>query len=143
MLHLETAELFSAWTGQRPVPTLGAGLSPGFREKHAEPKAQDVMVSSLQDSVVGYLYPSAHALGWNIPLPAELKCGKWDIARKVESDRPSRARRSGRNKNDLAARLEWAAEKLGEANSLRLREKVPTLSQRTRKNGTRAKADSE
>src|SRR5205814_1164901 len=66
--------------------------------------------------------------------PTGLKCGKWDIARKVESDRPSRARRSGRNKNDLATRLEWAAEKLREANSLRLREKVPTLSQRTRKN---------
>ena len=26
-----------------------------FREKHAEPKAQDVIVSSLQDSVVAYL----------------------------------------------------------------------------------------
>ena len=39
-----------------------------------------------------------------------------------------------------------ATEKLGKADSLRLREKVPTLSQRTRKNrapGTRAKADSE
>ena len=33
----------------------GAGLSPCFREKHAEPKAQDVIVSSLQDSVVAYL----------------------------------------------------------------------------------------
>ena len=58
VLHLETAELCSAWTGQRPVPTLGAGLSPCFREKQAEPKAQDVIVSSLQDSVVAYLYPA-------------------------------------------------------------------------------------
>ena len=58
VLHLETAELCSAWTGQRPVPTLGAGLSPCVREKHAEPKAQDVIVSSLQDSVVAYLYPA-------------------------------------------------------------------------------------
>jgi len=33
----------------------GAGLSPCFREKHAEPEAQDVIVSSLQDSVVAYL----------------------------------------------------------------------------------------
>src|SRR5207249_68983 len=29
-----------------------------FREKHAEPKAQGVIVSSLQDSVVAYLYPA-------------------------------------------------------------------------------------
>jgi len=29
-----------------------------FREKHAKPKAQDVIVSSLQDSVVAYLYPA-------------------------------------------------------------------------------------
>jgi len=29
-----------------------------FREKHAEPKAQDVIVASLQDSVVAYLYPA-------------------------------------------------------------------------------------
>ena len=91
-------------------------------------------MSSLQNSVVGYLYPSAHALGWNIPPRAELKCGKWDIAGKVESDAlASEALARGVNKNDLAARLEWAAEKLGKADSLRLREKVPTLSQRTRR----------
>src|SRR6266496_5306622 len=54
----KAAELCSAWTGQRPVPTAGAGLSPCFREKHAEPKAQDVIVASLQDSVVAYLYPA-------------------------------------------------------------------------------------
>src|SRR5438552_8831650 len=29
-----------------------------FREKHAEPKAQDVIVTSLQDSLVAYLYPA-------------------------------------------------------------------------------------
>ena len=107
-------------------------MSPCFREKHAEPKAQDVMVSSLQDSVVAISSQRSRA-GLEYSAPAELKCGKWDIARKVESDRPSRARRSGRNKNDLAARLEWAAEKLGKADSLRLREKVPTLSQGTRR----------
>src|SRR5207249_11020061 len=84
------------------------------------------------------IYTQRSRAGLEYSAPTELKCGKWDIARKVESDRPSRARRSGRNKNDLAARLEWAAEKLREANSIRLREKVPTLSQRTRKNGAPA-----
>jgi len=41
--------------GSETRPHTGAGLSPGFREKHAEAKAQDVIVSSLQDSVVAYL----------------------------------------------------------------------------------------
>src|SRR5437870_9867134 len=44
--------------GSETRPHTGAGLSPGFREKHAEPKAQDVIVSSLQNSVVAYLYPA-------------------------------------------------------------------------------------
>ena len=41
--------------GSETRPHTGAGLSPCLREKHAEPKAQDVIVSSLQDSVVAYL----------------------------------------------------------------------------------------
>ena len=68
-------------------------MSPCFREKHAEPKAQDVMVSSLQDSVVAISSQRSRA-GLEYSAPAELKCGKWDIARKVESEGPSRARRS-------------------------------------------------
>ena len=49
----QVAEVSAFWETRA-----GAGLSPGFREKHAEPKARDVIVSSLQDSVVAYLYPA-------------------------------------------------------------------------------------
>jgi len=46
----QVAEVSAFWETRA-----GAGLSPGFREKHAEPKARDVIMSSLQDSVMAYL----------------------------------------------------------------------------------------
>ena len=87
----QVAEVSAFWETRA-----GAGLSPGFREKHAEPKARDVIVSSLQDSVVAYLYPALTRPGLKYSAPAELKCGKWAIARKLESDGPrERGARSG------------------------------------------------
>jgi len=69
------------------------------------------------------------------------------MAWKVESDGlRERGARSGSKQERLGGTGGRACGKLGKADSLRLREKAPTLSQRTRKNGaprTRAKADSE
>src|SRR5207237_7228448 len=54
--------------------------------------------------------------GLKYSAPAELKCGEWDIARKLESDGPrERGARSGEEAGrGLAARLEQAAGESGQ-----------------------------
>src|SRR5438128_3367915 len=60
--------------------------------------------------------------GLKYSAPAELKCGKWDIARKLESDGPRErgARSGGVSKTCFGGTAGTGCGKLGKADSLRL-----------------------